>query len=447
MSFCFSLLESIKFLLCIFAERLVSLVTPLNRELANLLTFTIIIIINAIDFYVNVTLLYSVFLFLFILSIFIWWLSVVSNSMQPTTNLVYFWIFLIRFSLACKASTEESSSKQSPLAVKYDRLPHSDVQQSHTSDQFDSSDISQSISTSSDDDFTANIKASLAVAAKPFQRMPLKSMANHQPANKMFGFSGTICSDLRLSARKSINKAIIPPMRPRLPPKRMVTPPPGSRGSQISGRLPEKRQSDPQIRYAFYNKGFEAAAATRHRKLSLSHEFRRRAMPNITECGSIERVSDTDDDAYDDDITNYTKSFTHPYKPGDGLTTSHPYSSSGRDITLLPKLKIRICDEMGKNVQHSFDESSSSDENSSSKTDDDWFRTDFNETNTMAHISTDPFKTVTTSAASSMTTATSSVAMAPSGSDDSDDFLPKCKKCGHKFPKSKLQKQFSTSFT
>lgn len=42
---------------------------------------------------------------------------------------------------------------------------------------------------------------------------------------------------------------------------------------------------------------------------------------------------------------------------------SSPYNSgnSGRDITLLPKLKIRIFDEMDRPVKDSFDKSSSSD--------------------------------------------------------------------------------------
>lgn len=154
-------------------------------------------------------------------------------------------------------------------------------------------------------------------------------------------YDSEICSDLRKILRGT------KPPRPRVPKRNridfgMID------GKLISSHLPEKRQSDPQIRYAFYNKGFEVAASCR--KFSLTQiELKRSAMPNITEYESNE----------DERAIVERNSFRES-------TNAISHGSSGRDITLLPKLKIRICDEMGKRIDTSFDENSPLSSNHSS---------------------------------------------------------------------------------
>lgn len=371
--------------------------------------------------------------------------------------------------VACEASAEDDSSNQTSITIKYDRLLPSDVQPPYSTDvsQIDSSDISPSISTSSDDEFTTNVKASMAITSKPlqFRPNPIQSTANirqcsHNCATTKNKFNSTICSDLRLSANKQLNKTIIQPMRPRFPPKRFATTTYDYSYSssslkqpctlnEIGNRLQEKRQSDPQIRYAFYNKGFEVAAASRHRKLSFSqYESRRKTMPNINECGSIENDSDGGDDDDDiDDIAVLTKtSLTNRISVNDDANTKkkiHSYSgSSGRDITLLPKLKIRICDEMGKRVKSSFDESSGSDENLQKKIID-WFD-DQKKTSSCSHNSNESYPIGTATVANP--TKPASVAYfstANKNNVENVDTATKCRKCGHKLS---LQRQFSNAF-
>lgn len=120
----------------------------------------------------------------------------------------------------------------------------------------------------------------------------------------------------------------------------------------------EKCQLTPQIRYAFYNKGFEMTSI--NRKFSLvQYEPRTKAiaMPNIDEyAGSPEDNNDSDNN-------NWTAARSAEAIHFINLNKKNYGGSSGRDITLLPRLKIRISDEMGKRVKSSFDESTSSDEN------------------------------------------------------------------------------------
>lgn len=170
------------------------------------------------------------------------------------------------------------------------------------------------------------------------QQLLSKSLSYRQSSASNFltvtAFDSEICTDLR--------KTIQSPLRPRVPKRNRIDF--GIiDGKLISSLLPEKRQSDPQIRYAFYNKGFEVAASCR--KFSLTQiELKRSAMPDITENGSIEdEYASIEQTIANRELTNV---FTH--------------GSSGQDITLLPKLKIRICDEMGKRINSSFDENPAS---------------------------------------------------------------------------------------
>lgn len=175
--------------------------------------------------------------------------------------------------------------------------------------------------------------------------------------------------------------------------------------------LPEKRLSDPQIRYSFYNKGFEMA--THFRKYSLTHcELRKNAMPNITEQESF----DAEDDSCNDD------SISENHCPANVILNSFYSqnsvcgslsSSGGRDITKLPKLKIRISDEMGHRVKSSFDDS---DDNSDS---DNWF-VDPPIPSICSHTNVDPFQLANNQAKNPR----------------------KCHKCGHKL----IKKQFTNSF-
>lgn len=183
---------------------------------------------------------------------------------------------------------------------------------------------------------------STSMSSDEGEQPPPKPLPSRKPISTNFltvaAFDREICSDLRRTERASGPR----PARPRVPKRNrfdfgIID------GHLISSVLPEKRLSDPQIRYAFYNKGFEVAASCR--KFSLTQlEMRRSAMPHITEYGSFE---DEDGDA-----AEWAKNCVS------NDVVSH--GSSGRDITLLPKLKVRICDEMGKQIEGSLDESTPS---------------------------------------------------------------------------------------
>lgn len=232
-------------------------------------------------------------------------------------------------------------------------------------------------------------------------------------------------SDLPLTNHKmktncSVTRKIAP-SRPRMP----------KRNSRIDFQLfenniacnvpSEKCQSSPQIRYAFYNKGFEVTAISR--KFSLAtHEMRTKSsgMPNIDEyAGSTEDNDDSDNN-------NWTAT-----RPGDAIhlfsvNKSNYGGSSGRDITLLPRLKIRISDEMGKRVKSSFDGSTSSDENEFGKSFEKRFAANNDEhlcayTATAVATTFDPFQRYVL--------------------QPKENFR-KCRKCGHR----SLCKQFSNSF-
>lgn len=116
----------------------------------------------------------------------------------------------------------------------------------------------------------------------------------------------------------------------------------------------ERRQSMPQIRYAFYNKGFEVIAI--NRKFSLGP---RPKMPNIDEYAAS--PEDTDDS---DKSHKWNKARSADAIHLFNLNKTEYGGSSGRDITRLPRLKIRINDEMGARVPCSFDESSMSSDDS-----------------------------------------------------------------------------------
>lgn len=188
---------------------------------------------------------------------------------------------------------------------------------------------------------------SASAVSDEFENTQYASTAN-------YALNRRICNDLRLSANDSLSGQIRAAQLVKtfeLEPSQVNSSTIDNRNSYENqfyiNRLSEKRQSDPQIRYAFYNKGFEMATTTKHRKHSISHyEVRRMAMPDIDECDAYET-------AQNEDEWTMLQQNTHSYT-----------GSSGRDITLLPKLKLRISDEMGARIQHSFDETSSPDDNS-----------------------------------------------------------------------------------
>lgn len=176
--------------------------------------------------------------------------------------------------------------------------------------------------------------------------------------------------------------------------------------------LSKKRLSDPQIRHLFYSKEFEVA--THFRKYSLTHcEIYKNAMPNINEQESLDRD--------DDSCNNYSTSENQHSSNGISSlicsrneTSGLLNSSSGRDITKLLKLKIRISDELGRRVKSSFDDS---DDNSDSG---DWFDDYHSVDNIYSHIKIDPFQMTNVQ----------------------NKNLKKCHKCGHKL----IKKQFTNSF-
>lgn len=159
------------------------------------------------------------------------------------------------------------------------------------------------------------------------------------------------------------------------------------------------------------------------RKFSLAtHEMRSKpsGMPNIDEyAGSTEDNDDSDNN-------NWTAT-----RSGDAihlfsLNKSNYGGSSGRDITLLPRLKIRISDEMGKRVKSSFDGSTSSEENEFGKSFEKRFAASNDEhlcehTTTAVAANFDPFQRDV---------------------HQTKENFRKCRKCGHR----SLCKQFSNSF-
>lgn len=236
-----------------------------------------------------------------------------------------------------------------------------------------------------------------------------------------------ICNDLRLCANKSLSQNVRP-ARPYLPPRRIDGSTYDNHRNSFeqritTNRLSEKRQSDPQIRYAFYNKGFEVATSTKHRKYSLSHyEVRRKAMPDIDESASME--NDEDEESSDE-------------WQGSQQNLQYYSGSSGRDITLLPKLKIRICDEMGARIAHSFDESSFSDEHF-----------DIDESSTASQSTTSTVnESIERSKICEHKSNKQPIAKVQTKIEtphnDKENDIPICKKCGHRIT---LQKQFTNAF-
>lgn len=317
-----------------------------------------------------------------------------------------------------EASAEEDTVEESPPStkVKYNRLCHQEMPQ-----QMCGYDISPSLSTSSNEDSTPISTFQFALVQKTASKDLFISTQLPESSNTNFALNRRICNDLRLSANKSFSQNVRP-ARPYLPPRRVDNSTFDSQNSFekriTTNRLSEKRQSDPQIRYAFYNKGFEVATSTKHRKYSLSHyEIRRKAMPDIDESGSME--NDENEDSSDE----WAGSRHAQYYSG----------SSGRDITLLPKLKIRICDEMGAQIKHSFDESSFSDENFI-----------LNDSSTVQNpISTVPIDKTPNCAHKSNNNVSVPTSERPTKIKSVDNDASICKKCGHKF---KLTKQFTNAF-
>lgn len=257
-----------------------------------------------------------------------------------------------------------------------------------------------------------------------WQLKPPASAANMKPQSTAT-LQVVSSSDLPMTNRKMKTNCSgtrkIAPSRPRMP----------KRNSRIDFQLfensiacnipSEKCQSSPQIRYAFYNKGFEVTAISR--KFSLAaHEIRSKpsGMPNIDEyAGSTE---DNDDSDNNNSSATRSADAIHLFS----LNNSNYGGSSGRDITLLPRLKIRISDEMGKRVKSSFDGSTSSDENEFGKSFEKRFAAS-NDEHVCEHSATavantfDPFQ---------------------HDAIQTKENFRKCRKCGHR----SLCKQFSNSF-
>lgn len=178
-----------------------------------------------------------------------------------------------------------------------------------------------------------------------------------------------------------------------------------SESRNVAGNaFPEKRQSDPQIRYAFCNRGFEVFSRTRRLSFNQS-ESRRKAMPLINEY------------SFEEDLEYYRiKQW-----PANSL------NSNDDDIVPVPQLKIRVSKERN---DASF-ESSSPDEYSDSYCemgdliDDDWFNEEYN---FMQSELVDPFWSEDDDGQKhNKTNVTHGI---------------KCSKCGHKC----LVKQFTDSF-
>lgn len=186
----------------------------------------------------------------------------------------------------------------------------------------------------------------------------------------------------------------------------------------------DQSQSDLRIRYAFYNKGFEVVTSTKQRKYSLSHhEFYRKTMADINEYELIGDDEESSDDCLDSRLSKnvYT-------------------GSSGRDITLLPKLKIRLSHESRAQNKHSFEKSTCSEKNIIA-----------DESNKPVNIFIqneiiDNFNTIKNDPSSRSTespTLRKTSDRDHFDSADSRNKIPTCKKCGHKL---KIHKQFSNAF-
>lgn len=134
-------------------------------------------------------------------------------------------------------------------------------------------------------------------------------------------------------------------------------------------------------------------------------------MEDIPEYESIE----TEDSG--DESLNLPKSF-------------HCYTgSSGRDITLLPRLKIRIYRELSSRIKHSFDDVQMSDES---------FTTD--ESNTAENVMFHNHKKSNSHSLESTSTKHNRDVFT---GGDSETNISICRKCGHKLD---IHKQFTDSF-
>lgn len=339
-------------------------------------------------------------------------------------------VICLLFSVS-EPSGEEDTIEESPSTkVKYNRLCNQEMPQ-----QICGYDISPSLSTSSEDS-TPISTFQFSIVQKPGLNdffLKNKKSPEPPPPTAFFALNRRICNDLRLSANKSFSQNIRP-SRPYLPPRRVDGTTYDNRNSFekriTTNRFSEKRQSDPQIRYAFYNKGFEVATSSKHRKYSLSHnEIRRKAMPDIDEYGSMENEDSSDEWPVSRHLQYYS-------------------GSSGRDITLLPKLKIRICDEMGARIKHSFDESSFSDENFNANNSSTAQSTNTNESNEEIpnceqHKSNDPVTTPSPPLSPSTPSSQQQQQQQLTRIESVDNDASVCKKCGHKL---KLPKQFTNAF-
>lgn len=177
----------------------------------------------------------------------------------------------------------------------------------------------------------------------------------------------------------------------------------------IGNTYPEKRLSDPHIRYAFNNKGFEMISLSRRFSMN-QMDVRRLDMPNINEY------------SFEEDLDYYqTKQW-----PVDSLS-----SLNADDVVPVQRIKLRLCDE--RNNQLDWDasfESTSSGEYSDSYLEmiDDVDDVDDADNGNVTYDDgefLDPF--VTNENNDGLGTATPI----------------KCTKCGHK----NLFKQFTNSFT
>lgn len=364
-------------------------------------------------------------------------------------------VFLIVSEPSADEETVDESSSPPAMTkatittqVKYDRLWHQEMPH-----RISGYDISPSLSSSSNEDstpiktiqFTIVQTASTSSSSSSHLNDLIPNKQSSQPkhtSSENSALNRRICNDLRLSANKSFSEKVRP-ARPYFPPRRVdgcsVHDKQNSFENrlQTSNRLSEKRQSDPHIRYAFYNRGFEVATLTKHRKYSLSHcEIRRKAMPDIDEYDSIENDADSSDECSRQNLQYYS-------------------GSSGRDITLLPKLKIRICDEMGARIKHSFDESSFSDENFNIDADADDVACTYSSI-PQCTIRNDPIENQPKCAhiksnndriddGNSSHSANDNVdkKQNPNIAGEIDNEIPICKKCGHRLI---IRKQFTNAF-
>lgn len=285
-------------------------------------------------------------------------------------------------------SASESSDENKKInnqictTVKYDLLwqhypswstPNSQQSYNSSLDLSPSSSISTIIS--EDEISTVNL-----ISNNLFTSNELKSISpteNHS-------FSRQICNDSSLSAKKTYNEEIHP-VRPFV--------------NEVDKQFSEKPQPDPQIRYAFYNKGFEMAAKIQIKSSFTQVGMRKNVMYNIDECGSQGKK---DSKSGNDEWQNLRPS------------SAYYSGSSGHDITQLQKFEIRICDEMGRPVEDSFDNSSSSVEYAS------------NEVNSECYHPTKNLNSFDVKYQN----------------NNVDKFL-KCKKCGHQL---RLEKQCSNAF-